>query len=190
MATPASPFVDQAEPILSAEPSITQADKENLWDIFHTTKDANDLADKLAPIVVPDQLKHKLWQAKQTATPAVAPVDKVTDVIKRMTQLDPQALAVAEAHPNVLKALTSAATTPEKAAGVDSGTSSSKSKGIQVSESKKPTLAPRLDGQPHFPAIPDAHHRVLSSDGGVYDIPQERIEDARALDPNLHVLNP
>ena len=60
MATPASPFVDQAEPILSAEPSITQADKENLWDIFHTTKDASDLADKLAPIVVPDQLKHKL----------------------------------------------------------------------------------------------------------------------------------
>ena len=193
MASPTSPFVDHAAPVLAAEPAITDDQRAELWDTFHQSKDPNELAQKLRPIIVPDDLKHKLFQAKQAAAPAVPAVDKVTDVIKRIAQLDPQALQVAEAHPNVLKALTAAATTVEKPASGAAGGASAAGDGKTASGTKKPAAAalpPRADGQPHMPPIPDGHHRILASDGGIHDIPADKLDQARNIDPNLHVLNP
>lgn len=193
MSTPSSPFMDHAAPVLAGDPALTDEHRANLWDAFHTSKDPNELVQKLAPLAIPDDTKHRLFQAKQASMPAVPPVDKVTAAITRMTSIDPKTLELAESHPNVLKVMTAAATTPEKEAGVDSGASSSKSKGSTSSASKTPSpLAqpPRLDGQQHLPPIPDGHHRILATDGGIHDIPAENLEKARAIDPNMHVLNP
>lgn len=192
MSSPTSPFQDHAAPVLAGEPTINDTQREDLWDAFNT-KSADELVQHLQPMAVPDDFKHKLWAAKQQSTPSVAPVDKVTSAMKQLAQIDPQVLATAEAHPNVLKAMTSAATTPEKEAGGDSGASSSKEKGNTASASKKPApLAqpPRADGLAHLPPIPDGHHRVLASDGGIHDIPAENIDKAREIDPRMHVLNP
>lgn len=193
MSTPPSPFQDHASPILSAEPSITDKDRESLWDTFHQSKSADELASKLQAIAVPDDLKHRLWTAKQAVTPPpvpAEPVDKVTAAINKMVALPPEVLDKAEQHPNVMKAFTTAATTPAEEPQGAPGASSGKDKGKNASDAQKPALSPRADGQPHFPSIPENHHRVLSSNGGVYDIPAENIEQARTADPNLHILNP
>jgi hypothetical protein len=182
--------MDHASPILSAEPTINDQQRADLWDVFNQSKDAGELAQKLAPVLVPDDLKHKLWTAKNAAAPVAPPLDKVTAAIQKIKTLDPDTLEVAEAHPNVLKALTAAATMPEKEPTAASGESEASGKGKTTSKAPKAPQPPRLDGQPHFPAIPDGHHRVLATNGAIYDVPQENIEQARSLDPNLHVLNP
>ena len=192
MSTPASPFMDHASPILSAEPTITDQQRADLWDVFYQSKDPNELATKLTPLLVPDDLKHKLWTAKQAVSPvpAVPPLDKVAQAAARISQLDPQVRETAEAHPNLLKAFTTAATTEPKSAQEPAGASSASGNGKKTPEAPKTPLAPRADGQPHFPAIPDGHHRVLGTDGSVYDIPAEHIDTARAADPNMHIMNP
>ena len=193
MSTPASPFQDHAAPILSAEPAINDQQREQLWDVFHQSKDPNELAQKLVPLAVPDDLKHKLWTAKQSVAPVVPPVDKTVAAMQRMVDLDPKVLATAEAHPNVLKVLTSAATTPEKVDGAEPSKSpkapANQAAGGKTAQSAA-SLAPRADGQPHFPIIPEGHKRLLGTDGSVYDIPEEQMGAARAADPLHHVLNP
>ena len=192
MSTPASPFMDHASPILSAEPTITDQQRADLWDVFHQSKDPNELATKLTPLLVPDDLKHKLWTAKQAVSPvpAVPPVDKTVAAMQRMVTLDPKVLETAEAHPNVLKVLTSAATTPEKEPAAPVSGASTSSKGTKAPKAPAAPQPPRLDGQPHFPSIPDGHRRLLGSDGSVYDIPAEHLDTARAADPNMHIMNP
>ncbi len=198
MSTPASPFTDHAAPVLAGEPTINAAQRADLWDAFHT-KNADELAQHLLPLAVPEDFKKRLWDAKQTQAAAavsavpVAPAEKTAAAIQRMTQLDPKALELAEAHPNVLKAFTSAAAAAEKGAGESAGASKTSGKGNTPAEAKKPApLAqpPRPDGLAHLPPIPEGHHRILASDGLVHDIPAENIEKARAKDPLLHVLNP
>lgn len=191
MSTPASPFMDHASPILSAEPAITDQQRADLWDAFHT-KNVDELTQHLAPLAIPDDLKHKLWTAKQAVSPvpAVPPVDKTVAAMQRMVTLDPKVLETAEAHPNVLKVLTSAAQTPEKEAPAAAGGASAESKAPKTPKAPKAPQPPRLDGQPHFPSIPDGHHRVLGTDGSVYDIPAEHLDTARAADPNMHIMNP
>jgi hypothetical protein len=190
MSTPASPFLDHAAPILSAEPAINDQQREQLWDVFHQSKDPNELAQKLVPLAVPDDLKHKLWTAKQAVAPAIPPVDKTVAAMQKMVALDPKVLETAEAHPNVLKVMTSAATTPEKEPAAASSGASGSAKGTKAPKAPAAPQPPRLDGQPHFPSIPDGHHRVLGTDGSVYDIPAESIDQARSADPNMHIMNP
>ena len=192
MSSPTSPFMDHAAPILAGEPSITDQQRSDLWDAFHS-KNSDELVQHLSTLAVPDDLKHRLWVAKQASLPAVEPVDKVTAAISKMVALPPDVLDKAEQHPNVLKAITTAAATPEKPAQEAAGGASAAPKGNTAAAAKKPApLAqpPRADGQPHMPPIPEGHHRILASDGGIHDIPAENIEQARAIDPNLHVLNP
>lgn len=184
-----SPFLDHAAPILSAEPSINDDQRAELWDAFYS-KNADELAQHLAPLAIPDDTKHKLFQAKQLSMPAPAPLDKAAAAIKAVANIDPKVLDIAETHPNVLKVLSTAATTEPKPSAGDSGTSSEAGKGKTASAAPKPVLKPRIDGQPHLPAIPDKHHRVLASNGGIYDVPAENISKAQELDPNLHILNP
>jgi hypothetical protein len=203
MSTPQSPFQDHAAPILQGDPSLSDQARSNLWDIFHGSKDPAELAQKLQNVPhpddptqtlrVPDDTKHKLWEAKQASMPVAPPVDKVTEAVQRMVALDPKTLDTAESHPNMLKAFTTAATAPEKAAPAAAGASSAAGKGDTASKAKKPAAAPlppRPDGQQHFPAIPEGHKRILHSNGGVYDIPEENLEAVRTKDPNMHVLNP
>jgi len=192
MSTPTSPFMDHASPVLQGDPSLSDQQRSDLWDAFHS-KNSDELVQHLVPLAIPDETKHKLFLAKQAAAPVTPPVDKVTAAVQKMASLDPKLLDVAESHPNLLKAFTTAATTPEKEASVENGASVSKSKGKTASTSKTPAaspLAPRADGQPHFPPIPDGHKRILASDGGVHDLPEERLADAQKIDPNLHILNP
>ena len=189
MSTPQSPFMDHVAPILQAEPSINDQQRSDLWDAFHS-KNADELTQHLATLAVPDDLKHKLWAAKQASAPAAPPVDKVTEAVQRLAAMDPKTLDVAESHPNLLKAFTTAATAEPKAPAAPAGETSAAGKGKTASAAQKPALSPRPDGQPHFPSIPDGHHRVLSTNGGVYDIPAENIDKARETDPNLHILNP
>ena len=186
-------FTDHAAPILAGEPTITDAQRADLWDIFHNSKDPEELVKHLQPLAVPDDFKRRLWEAKQKGAPKVEPLDKVTDAVTRVAKIDPNVLDLAEAHPNVLKAFTTAATTPEKEATGAQGGSKPAGKGkTQVGGASPAPLAqpPRLDGLEHLPPIPDGHHRILASDGGIHDIPAENIEQARAIDPRLHVLNP
>ncbi len=203
MSTPQSPFMDHAGPILQGDPSLSDAAKANIWDVFHQSKNPSELADKLQnmphpdqpgqTLVIPDDTKHKLWTAKQASMPAPPPLDKVSEAIQRMVALPPETLDKAEQHPQVLKAFTTAATTPEKPAAEPASTSSTAPKGSTSSaapKAPKTPPAPRPDGQPHFPAIDPTMHRILASNGGVYDVPKDRIDDARKTDPLLHVLNP
>jgi hypothetical protein len=192
MSTPTSPFMDHAAPILQGDPTLSDQQRSDLWDAFHS-KNSAELVQHLTPLAISDDTKHKLFQAKQASLPVAPPVDKVTEAVQRVAALDPKVLDVAESHPNILKAFTTAATTEPKAAATPAGETSAAPKPATAGKTAKPAaapLAPRADGQPHFPPIPDQHKRVLASDGGVHDIPEERLGDAQKIDPNLHVLNP
>lgn len=194
MATTPNPFMDHAAPVLSSEPTITDQQKSDLWDAFHS-KSPEELVQHLTPLAIPDDLKRRLFDAKRLATPTppVEPVDKVTSAIQKMVALPPDVLDKAESHPQVMKAFTTAATTEPKAAQEPASTSSTAPKGSTSSAAPKAPKTPpalRPDGQPHFPAIDPTMHRILASNGGVYDVPKDRINDARKTDPLLHVLNP
>ena len=185
-----APFVDPAAPILAGDPALSDENRASLWDVFHSTKDHNELVQKLATIAAPEDTKQRLVKAKQQMSPAPAPVEKATAALQKLTEIDPKVLDLAESHPTIAKAFIAAAT---KEAGEGAGASSAAAKGKTQDGAKKlPPLQqmPRPDGLEHFPPIPDGHYRVLASDGGVHDIPAEHIEDARATDPRLHVLNP
>lgn len=179
------PFIEPAAPILRAEPSITDGQRADLFDIFHGSKDSNELAQKLQPVPIPDATKQLLFDAKKRSTVQAEPIDKAMDAVKRVGSLDPKVLDLAEAHPNVLKVLSAAAIAKE---GAEAGSASGKGK-----DAKKQTplvQPPRPDGAEHLPPIPDNHRRILARDGSVHDIPEENLEKARAIDPMLHVLNP
>lgn len=185
------PFQDPAGGILRGDTSISDADRESLWDVFHGSRNPNELAQKLQTMAVPSDTKHALWAAKQMTQPAANPVDKVTEALNRLKQIDPDTLALAEKFPSVTKAFIDAAVKPpEKPAGEPAGKSEGGAKGKTAENKPRLVQAPRPDGQPHLPPIPDGHYRVLSSDRGIHDIPAENLEKARAIDPTLHVLNP
>lgn len=195
---------DYAAPILAGDTTLAPAEKEQLWDVFNGSKDPAELEKNLASFVIPDDTKSRLLDAHTMLTqdrqnalaaapaPAEDPVSRTKQAINTMAGMDQAALDLAEAHPNVLKALT-VATPKEKAPSEPVGASKPAGQGKQASASEKPApLAqpPRRDGLQHMPPIPDKHYRVQTSDGGIWDIPAEHIEHARALDPDLHVMNP
>ncbi len=203
MSTPPTPLIDHAAPILAGDPVLSDANRADLWDIFHGSKDPAELEQHIQrlafptegqqPLVVPDDTKKRLISAKQQSMPVTGPVDKITSVMNQMTQMDPKALEVAEAHPTVFKTLTAAVAPPEKGAQDGSGATSGDSKGKKAADDGSATplaLPPRADGLEHLPPIPDKHRRVLASDGGIHDIPDENVPKAFELDPRLHVMNP
>lgn len=186
-----TPFADPAAPILSGDPSITDGQRADLWDVFHNSKDADELAHHLQSIAVPDDTKQRLFQAKKNGSPKAEPVDKAVAAINRVGSLDPKILELSEKYPKVTGLLVAAAT--KEAAGEASEGGAPQGKGKTQAAAKKPTplvQPPRPDGLEHLPPIPDGHHRVMASDGGIHDIPAENIEKARQIDPRMHVLNP
>lgn len=181
-------FIDHAQPILSATNEINKPTKANLYDVFHTSKDPQELAQHLGPLPISNGLKTQLFEAKQKTVPPPEPLDKATRALSRIAQLDPKILDLAEAHPKVTTALINAATKDNPEATAPAAPAAEKEPKEEKKEPLK--LSPRADGQPHMPPIPEGHHRVLASDGSVHDVPAENIEQARGIDPGLHVLNP
>ena len=176
MASPTPPLTDLAAPILAGDPILSDENRADLWDTFHSSKSPEELIQHLQPLVIPDDTKKRLYDAKRQSMPVVGPIDKVTTAMQQLAQIDPKILDVAEAHPNVLKALTSAATTPEKGATATSGASTPAGKGKTPAAGSAPApvaLPPRPDGLEHMPPIPEGHKRVQASDGGIHDIPGE-----------------
>ena len=189
-----SPFLDHAQPILAGEPSLTQEQRADLWDTFHNSKDPNELATALSPLAVPDDLKHRLYQAKQSAIPKVEPLDRAVKALQVLGSLPSAIKEEAEKYPKTAQALLSAADKGgenEAQAAQEKGKAAGKGKEAGKSGKLAPLAqGPRADGLPHLPPIADGHYRVLASDGGIHDIPAENIEQALSIDPNLHVLNP
>ena len=175
-------LTDHASPILANDPALSDEHRAALWSIFHQSKDPNELSQQLAPIPISPDTKNQLLGAKQTALTPKGPA-AVHDIITQMATMDPAALDLAESHPQVLKTLVAAQAQAETKAPTE-GENKDKKKKDAV------PVPPRLDGQPHLPAIPENHFRIRASDGGIHDIPQERIQDAQKIDPQLHVLNP
>ena len=179
-----TPFLDAAKPILAGDPALSDEHRADLWDTFHNSKNPDDLIAKLQPLAVPDDTKHRLVLAKRKSMPAVPPIDKATEAIKRVAQIDPQTLEVAETHPNVLKTLAGAATAAEKTAAEPTGESKGENKGKTPAGSKKTaSLAPDV------PATPSGHVLVRASDGGLHHIPTANVTRARQIDPDLQVLH-
>src|SRR5271155_5554146 len=168
-----APFVDPAQSLLAQEPTIDDAGRADLWDVFHNSKSPSELAQKLQPLAVPDDLKQKLFAAKKGSVPVA---DRVSDAVHRLNSLDHEEADFAEAHPNLLKAFT----TPEKeATAAPAGPAAAGGGKTATAAPKAPApadLPPRADGQPHMPPIPEGHKRLLASDGSVHDLPEENIE--------------
>ena len=185
MDAPNAPFVDHAAPILAGDPALSDEHRADLWDTFHSSKSPEELEQRLQTMAVPlDDTKQKLLKAKQISMPALDPHTKIEDAIQRMTKLEPEALNLAESHPNVLKAFTSAAADPEKASAVPASASKAPAKGNTPAKAKVPAGL-----TPDVPATPPGHALVKASDGAMYHVPHANIDQARTLDPKLQVLH-
>ena len=58
---------DPAEGILRADQTLTDEHRAALWDIWHGTRDHNELASQLQPLAIADDTKAALYNAKQSA---------------------------------------------------------------------------------------------------------------------------
>jgi hypothetical protein len=184
MADEQAPFVDHAAPILAGSPEINDEDRAELWDIFHESKDHNELARRLAPLAIPSALSAQLYDAKKKNAPITEPLDKATEAINRVGQIDPKIMEMAEKYPNVLKALTTAAASATKEAGKPAAAGKSSSKGkTQEADAEASTVAPDVT------PVPPGHALVKTSDGALHHIPTMNIEKAKAIDPALVVLH-
>lgn len=108
IATQNPKFRDQAFDFLQRAP-LTDDQRADIWDLFHSSTSANELSDHLKELPLPAALKQDLVQAK--LKPAIEPDDseKVMAILNHMKAMDPRVLEVAEKHPHVLKAVTDAA---------------------------------------------------------------------------------
>lgn len=183
MSSPTSPFIDHAYPVLAGEPTINDDQRADLHDAFYS-KNPDELVQHLQSLDMPDKFKQSLLDAKQKSMPAVAPVDKIAAVMTQMTQMDPAALALAEAHPNVFKTLAAAANPPEKDSGSGAGASKGNSKGDSPKDGNKPA-PPTAD----LPATPPGHALVQGADGALHHIPHANLDKARTIDPQLQILH-
>src|ERR1017187_5013626 len=80
-------LVDLAHKILLPA-QLDNDTKIQLWDAFHTSRNANHLADKLTPMDAPNEIKHQLFVARQSMEPVPSHTDKIIGAIQQMTQMD------------------------------------------------------------------------------------------------------
>jgi hypothetical protein len=183
MASPTSPFTDHAAPILAEDPALSNDQRADLHDAFYS-KNPDELIQHLQPLTISDDTKQALHVAKQKSMPPVNPLDKTTDIMTRMSKIDPSVLALAEAHPNVLKAMTSAARTEEKGSGTPAGASKTAPKGKTPKKGNNAAMP-----TPDMPATPSGHALVQGSDGSLHHIPHANLNKAREIDPQLQILH-
>ena|ERR1700676_1816502 len=176
-------FADPAADVLRAEPTIDDNQRASLHDAFYS-KNSAELEQHLQSLDVHPDLKQQLFKAKKALEPAPSPKDKLAVVGSAMTSIDPQTLALMEAHPTVFKTLAAALLPPDKGSESSSGGTAASPKGKGSSKAKKPaTIAPDV------PATPSGHALVQASDGGLHHLPHANVEKARAIDPGLQVLH-
>jgi hypothetical protein len=180
-----NPFMDHAAPILAGEPTITDQQRADLHDAFYT-KNSDELVNHLTPLAIPDDLKRKLFDAKQLSSPPakIDPVDKVTAAVQKLASLDPQVRQTAEASPNLLKAFTTAATTPDKEPQAAPSAPEAAPKGKKTPDAEEAPSVPT-----DVPATPSQHALIHASNGGHYHVPVANLDVARKADPNLTVLH-
>ena len=97
-------FIDHAYPVLHGEPTIGDTQRESLWDLFHQSQNATELAARLHPMPLHPDLKQKLLKAKNKPDVEYNDLDRAVEAIHRMKAMDPQTLELAESHPVTLKA--------------------------------------------------------------------------------------
>jgi len=178
---PNSPFIDHAAPVLAGDPSLNDQQRADLWDAFHS-KDAAALVDHLHEQDIPQATKQSLWEAKQRSEAPTDPIEKTTAAIKKLQQLDPEVLELAEAHPNVLKALIAAAHMPENGSEPASGASKSAGKGKQAAEPSKPAPAAAA------PAPEPSWVKFRGKDGNIYEVHPEDLHHVQRVDPAAEVI--
>lgn len=179
-----SPFLDPAQPILAAHPAISDDQRADLWDIFHGSKNPDELAAKLQSLGVPDDVKQSLFEAKTQNMPAVEPVAKAVDVLKTVAGLDPKILDAAEGHPNVTKALLALVKPEEKAAPAAQGARKEKTGDTTPAEAQLPEGV-----QADVPATPSGHGLVRGSNGSMHHIPIKNLARVKEVDPGASVLH-
>jgi hypothetical protein len=104
------PFVDNAKNILASEPSLDNHERAALWERFHDSKTAQDLAARLSDLDVPNHIVESLIAAKKLQEPeapatADAPKNPTIDALEHMQKISPAVLALAEKCPIVMGAL-------------------------------------------------------------------------------------
>jgi len=105
---PISPVSDHAFRILNGRDGLTQDQRADAWDVYYQSRHSQELAQKLANIDAPEQVKTDLWNAKrQFSDPVPTPMDRVEQALHRMADLDPNVLESMESKPNILKSLMS-----------------------------------------------------------------------------------
>ena len=179
-----SPFLDPAQPILAAHPAISDEQKADLWDIFHGTKSPDELATKLQPLGVPDDVKQSLFEAKTQNAPAVEPVAKAISVLKTVAELDPKVLDAAEGHPNVTKALLALVKPEEKATPAAQAARKEKSGSTAPADTEAPAGV-----QADVPATPSGHGLVRGSNGSLHHIPVANLSKVKSVDPGASILH-
>jgi hypothetical protein len=99
---------DHAKDILQDAPSLSGEQRAIIWDAYHDSPTVSALARKLAEldVEIPPDVEAALLAAKKLSVPEPDVIDKVLDTMMRM---DPNILALAESHPEVLRALIHAA---------------------------------------------------------------------------------
>jgi hypothetical protein len=98
-------LVDHAVPILSAASELDDTQRADLHDVYHNSRDPEELARLLQSVPVPDAIKHKLYDAKKQSMPPVDPVEKAIAVVNRIGNLSPKTLELAKKYPKTVSAL-------------------------------------------------------------------------------------
>jgi hypothetical protein len=96
---------DPAEPILRGEPTLTDETRANLWDIYHASTSTTELERQLQSMGLRQGLVGQLLIAKNKQAAEKPALDRVTDAMQQMANIDPRVLDAAESHPRVLQAL-------------------------------------------------------------------------------------
>jgi len=96
-------FIDHAAAILKSAvfPPLTQDQKSDLWTLYHTSKDANELSGHLSEVNLHPELKQQLITAKGKPTVEFDDVDKAIAVMHRLAALPQATLDLVEKHPHV-----------------------------------------------------------------------------------------
>jgi hypothetical protein len=102
----ANPFISLAEPILANEPTLTNEQRADLFDMFHQSATADELAQKIAPLDLPTDLKARLYTAHKQQSAPTTPLDKTIAALNRLKEIDAETLSKAEAYPQVMKQIT------------------------------------------------------------------------------------
>lgn len=102
---PKTPWDDDARPILDADKSLTDAEREKVWDIYHESQTVSILARRLADLGVEPALGQQLCRAKAVTIHEPTDTEKVHAIMQHMSAMDRRVLDAAEKHPNVLRAL-------------------------------------------------------------------------------------